>query len=497
VAVERLPQIKEVYPEATLKPALEIPARYAKQIWARESALIEIIRGRLESSGPVTANELAITAGLPVSQIEMALLALENEGFIFRGQFTPESTVQEWCERRLLSRIHRYTLQRLRKEIEAVSSADFMRFLFSWQGLDQKPEGISSLEEVLKQLEGFEAPAAAWEGDILPARVADYEHTWLDLLCLSGKTVWGRFRIKNGNGKKSVNPVKTTPIMLISRSNKEMWQTLKEKVEMDEFNFSHEAMKVYKFLLERGACFFDEIVEKTKLFKVQTEDAIGELVASGLLTSDSYTGLRSLLVPSKYRLNGSRRTVAFTMEQAGRWSLLGDGSPGEESNEDDYIEMVARLLLKRYGVVFRKIAEQENISPPWRDLVRYYRRMEARGEVRGGRFVDGVWGEQFALSEAVAKIRSVKKEEIKGTLVCISAADPLNLQGVITPGKRIPSYLGNRILYRDGIPVAAYESEEVNFFISVDSSEKWELQNALIRRNVSPKLRPYLGKGIV
>jgi ATP-dependent Lhr-like helicase len=497
MAVERLPQLQQVYPEASFNPPLNIHERHVRQSWTREAALVEIIRGRMESAGPITAKEIAQAANLPVSQIDMALLALENEGFIFRGQFTPDTQEQEWCERRLLSRIHRYTLQRLRKEIEAVSSADFMRFLFSWQGLDHKPEGIGSLEEVLKQLEGFEAPAAAWEGDILPARVADYEHTWLDLSCLSGKTVWGRFRIKNGNGKKSLNPVKTTPIMLVSRSNKERWQMLKEKVDMDEFNFSHEAMKVYKFLLERGACFFDEIVEKTKLFKVQTEDAIGELVASGLLTSDSYTGLRSLLVPSKYRLNGSRKSAAFTMEQAGRWSLLGEGSSDEEDSQDEYIEMVARLLLKRYGVVFRKIADHENISPPWRDLVRFYRRMEARGEVRGGRFVDGVWGEQFALAEAVAKIRSVKKEEAKGTLVCISAADPLNLQGVITPGKKIPSYSGNRILYRDGIPVAAYESEEINFLVTVDNSEKWELQNALIRRNVSPKLRPYLGKGIV
>jgi ATP-dependent helicase Lhr and Lhr-like helicase len=497
IAVERLAQLKQVYPDASLSPPLEIPERAGRQSWTREAALVEIIRGRLESSGPITAAEFALSAGLPVPQIDMALLALENEGFIFRGQFTPDTKEQEWCERRLLSRIHRYTLQRLRKEIEAVSSADFMRFLFSWQGLDHKPEGMGSLEEVLKQLEGFEAPAAAWEGDILPARIADYDHTWLDLSCLSGKTVWGRFRIKNSNGKKSINPVKTTPIMLINRSNKDMWQTLKEEVNMDEFNFSHEALKVYKYLLERGACFFDEIVEKTKLFKVQTEDAIGELVASGLLTSDSYTGLRSLLVPSKYRLNGSRKSVAFTMEQAGRWSLIGDASPKEEAKENSYIEMVARLLLKRYGVMFRKIAEQENISPPWRDLVRYYRRMEARGEVRGGRFVDGVWGEQFALAEAVAKMRSLKKEEKKGTLVCISAADPLNLQGVITPGRKIPSYLGNRILYRDGIPVAVYESEEVSFLIPVDHAEKWELHNTLIRRNISPKLRPYLGKGIV
>jgi ATP-dependent helicase Lhr and Lhr-like helicase len=502
VAPERYMQLLQIYPNAVAEPQLQIPERYKKQIWSKESALVEIIRGRLESSGPVKAKELADIMSLPLSEIDFALLSLEQEGFIFRGKFTPDVEETEWCERRLLARIHRYTLERLRKEIEAVSSADFMRFQFSWQHLDQKKEGILALENVLKQLEGYEAAAASWEGDILPARIADYDHTWLDMLCLSGKIVWGRYRIKNASGKKSVNPVKTTPIMLISRTNASSWSLLREKIPLDEENFTHQALQVHHYLAEKGACFFDQIVDGTKFFKVQVEDAISELVAGGLITSDSYTGLRALLVPSKYRLNGSRKNIAFTMEQAGRWALpegLNQSHVGEDTNMSDekkYLELAARTLLRRYGVVFRKISDHENISPPWRELVRYYRTLEARGEIRGGRFVDGVWGEQFALPEAVVRLRQIRKEEKTGKLISLSASDPLNMHGLITPGKKLSAYLGNRILYKDGVPIAVLESDEVKFLIEVSDQEKWELQNILIRRDISPKLRPYLGKGI-
>jgi ATP-dependent helicase Lhr and Lhr-like helicase len=502
IAPERYMQLLQIYPDAIVEPQLQIPERYKKQTWSREQALVEIIRGRLESSGPVLAKELANIMALPLSEIDFALLSLEQEGFIFRGKFTPDVQETEWCERRLLARIHRYTLERLRKEIEAVSSADFMRFQFSWQHLDQKKEGILALENVLKQLEGYEAAAASWEGDILPARIADYDHTWLDMLCLSGKIVWGRYRLKTASGKKSVNPVKTTPIMLVNRSNASCWSLLRENIPLDEENFTHPALQVHNYLLEKGACFFNQIVDGTKLFKVQVEDAISELVAGGLITSDSYTGLRALLVPSKYRLNSNRKNIAFTMEQVGRWALpegLNQSHVGGDTNigdEKNYLELAARTLLRRYGVVFRKLSDHENISPPWRELVRYYRTMEARGEIRGGRFVDGVWGEQFALPEAVVRLRQIRKEEKTGKLISLSASDPLNMHGLITPGKKLSAYSGNRILYKDGVPIAILESDEVKFLVEIPDEEKWQLQNILIRRDISPKLRPYLGKGI-
>jgi ATP-dependent helicase Lhr and Lhr-like helicase len=284
--------------------------------------------------------------------------------------------------------------------------------------------------------------------------------------------------------------------MLVSRGNASVWSFLREHIPLNEENFSNNALLVHRCLTEKGACFFDQIVEGTKLFKVQVEDAVSELVAAGMITSDSYTGLRALLVPSKYRLNGNRKQIAFTMEQAGRWSLSEGLKESDQADEKNYLEMTARALLRRYGVVFRKIADHENITPPWRDLVRYYRTMEARGEIRGGRFVDGVWGEQFALPEAVVSLRQIRKEEKTGRLISLSASDPLNMQGLITPGKKLSAYSGNRILYKDGVPVAMLESDEVKFLVEVSGTEKWALQNALIRRDISPKLRPYLGKGI-
>lgn len=491
IAIERLPQWKAIFETMELMPALILPARIAEQIWTREKALVEIVRGRLEALGPVRPADISESSGISLHDIDHALLALENEGFAFRGKFTPDTTEIEWCERRLLARIHRYTLDKLRKEIEPVSASDFMRFLFSWQHLDpsEQLEGPEALQVVLHQLEGFEAPAAAWEADILPSRIRDYDFNWLDLSCLSGRTSWGRFRVPKNSGK---SPVKTTPIMLVQRANVPFWKSSAET----ENEFSPGALKIIEFLTQRGASFFQDITEKTGLFKSQAEEAIGELVAAGRIVSDSFAGLRALLVPAKYKLYGSRKTP-FTMEQAGRWTLLHNSIIDEQKISDsEKLEITARILLKRYGVMFRRLADRESIAPLWRDLVRVYRKLEARGEIRGGRFVEGMWGEQFALPEALTKLRAIRKEEKTGKLISISAADPLNLHGVITPGKRVASLLGNRLLFEDGEPVAIHEAGENIFLTETDDSEKWKWQTALIRRTIPPKLRAYLGKGI-
>ena len=505
VAIERILQMAEIYPESTLMPEMRIPNRLIQELMSRENALVEIVRARLEALGPVRAMKLAESMGIPLSKLEQALITLENEGFVFRGHFTPDTKELEWCERRLLARIHRYTLKRLRKEIEPVSSSDFMRFLFSWHRLesDEQPEGPEALREVLTQLEGFEAPAAAWEGDILPARMKDYDYLWLDMLCLAGTTVWGRFRQQNSgtNDKKSSSPIKTTPITLVNRSNLETWKELSAGSNDNFDNLFHSAGKVLEVLTNQGASFFDEIVVKTGLLKAQVEEGMCELVALGMLTSDSFTGLRALLVDSKYRTNnGSRRRnrLTFTMDQAGRWSILHAHTNSEniQKFEKESLETVARVLLRRYGVVFRKIVDRENFAPPWRDLVRVFRTLEARGEIRGGRFVDGVWGEQFALPEAVSKLRAVRKETKNGSLGSISAADPLNLTAIITPGKRVSSLFSNRILYKDGVPVAVKEGKDIKFLTKFEKAEEWKMQKALIQRNISPKLRAYLGKGV-
>ncbi|HZX12833.1 MAG TPA: ATP-dependent DNA helicase, partial [Thermodesulfobacteriota bacterium] len=506
VATERIMQMKEIYPESNMTPEIQIPERLIEQLPSRENTLVEIIRGRLEALGPVCAISLAETMGIPISNIEQALIALENEGFVFRGHFTPGVDELEWCERRLLARIHRYTLNKIRKEIEPVSPADFMRFLFSWHNIhsDEKPEGTEALREILNKLEGVEAPAASWEGGLLPSRMKNYDHLWLDMLCLSGNTVWGRLKRQSyePNGKKSPSPIKTTPITLVNRTNLETWKRLSSYSNNNLGNLSCEASRVLALLIDQGASFFDEIVKKTGLLKVQVEVAIAELVALGMLTSDSYSGLRALLVHSKYRTNKGRqrrRNISFNMEGAGRWSLLSNNSNSRDEKKADSGDLVtiARVLLRRYGVVFRRLADCENLAPPWRELVRVFRNLEARGEIRGGRFVEGIWGEQFALTEAISRLRIIRRGPKDEALISISAADPLNLTGVITPGRHVPSLFKNRILYRDGVPVAVKEGKEIRLLTDFERTEKWKIQNALIQRNVSPKLRAYLGKGVV
>jgi len=494
VAAERLHHMKAVHPDGVVSPEIEIPERLRGSEVTRDQALVEITRGRLEALGPVTAAVLAETLDVTEADMERALALLEGEGFVFRGNFTPGELGLEWCERRLLARIHKYTMTKLRRDIEPVTAADFMRYLFSRHGIDgeDRPEGVEALRGILGMLEGFEAPAAAWEGDILSARMKDYDHGWLDTLCLSGSAVWGRFKSPNGNGRKQ-GPIKTTPVTIVKRTNLGVWSKLAPA--SDEEGLSRMAASVLEFLKTRGASFFDEIAEGVKGLRTDIEAAIAELVTHGMVTSDSYTGLRALLVSSKYRTEaGRRKRISFNMEGAGRWSLIRTGEDEERTPAD--LRALAMVLLERYGVLFRRLAERESFTPPWREMVKTLRLMELRGEVRGGRFVDGVWGEQFALPEAVAGLRETRRRAKSGMLVSISAADPLNLTGIITPGKRVSSLYKNRVLYRDGVPVAIKEGEEIRIISEADEGEEWNLKSTLVRRSFSPKLRAYLGKGV-
>jgi len=373
-----------------------------------------------------------------------------------------------------------------------------MRFLFRWHQIEegQHASGPSGLEQVIMKLEAFEAPAIAWESDILPSRIEGYDHQWLDMLCVSGKIAWGRFTKSNtaNKEKKAIAPIRTTPVAFVNRTTLHAWMTVEED---HRAVLSARAMNVLDVLQKQGASFFDDIAFRTRLFPSQVEEALGELIGAGLITSDSFTGLRALLVPEKYKTNaGHRRELeTFSMSYAGRWSLLRNDHLIHGDRSNDELETIAWALLRRYGVIFRRLAERENLSPPWRDLVRTLRTMEARGQIRGGRFVEGIYGEQFGLPEAIVELRNIRKEEKRNVLASISAADPLNLTGIITPGKRIPSFTGNRILYQDGVPAAVKESGEVQFLID-PSTHKWDLQAALIRQNVSPKLRKYLGKAV-
>ncbi|HZL85465.1 MAG TPA: DEAD/DEAH box helicase [Candidatus Krumholzibacteria bacterium] len=529
IAAERLPQFAALFPGVRSDPPLVPPPRTAArsdEAMTPETALVEILRSRLEGAGPITAAALAQPLGIPLSAAEIALLTLETEGFVLRGRFTPGVEEQEWCERRLLARIHRYTLDRLRREIEPVSAADFIRFLFEWQRLapQHDVEGPEGLAAVVAQLEGFEAPANAWENEILPARVADYDPVWLDSLCLSGRCVWSRLSAGRSawrsegvsEAASSVNappdpvrrgragPVRTTPMALLERRNLASWPQL--EVWPEEMRLTAAAQRVVTHLETRGASFFDDIVLSTRLLRTQVESALGELVAHGVVTADSFMGLRALLVPSSRRKplrEGGRRRHAgahFGVEDAGRWGLVrrrdaaidaahpvgppdaahSIGTPA--SNAD----AVARVLLRRWGVVFRKLVERETAAPVWGDLLRALRRMEARGEIRGGRFVDGFAGEQFALPEAVGTLRQVRRSPREGILVAISGADPLNLVGVLTPGPRVPSHADNRVLFRDGVPIAVRMAREVRLLEPpAAGAGEWDLRQALSRRRPS------------
>jgi ATP-dependent helicase Lhr and Lhr-like helicase len=493
IATERLPLFEVIFPGKKNAFDVHVPEKIREALKGKDP-MSEIIRGRLEILGPVTCVLLTQPLGLTESAVEQTLIKLENEGFVFRGHYTQSETI-EWCERRLLARIHRYTIKKLRSEIEPVSSADFMRFLFVWHEMtkENQGEGPIALEHALQKLEGYEAPAVAWESDILPSRIANYDHQWLDMLSIAGKISWGRFRSPASAAKEKIanSPIRTSPVTFVNRHQIHVWKQEKDI----ELTLSSKAEKILEALKNHGALFFNDILFRTKLFASEAEDAIGELINAGLITSDSFTGMRALLVPDKFKTDSgrSRGSEMFSMNYAGRWSLL-SAETLDESDVTPTVEAVAWCMLRRYGVVFRKLAERENLPLPWRDVVSFLRTLEARGQIRGGRFVEGVYGEQYALPEAIIELRNIRKKKDAGSLISISAADPLNLTSIITPGRRIPSYSGNRILYKEGVPVAVKEAKEIQFLIEPEPEEKWALQNALITHQVSPKLRKYLGK---
>ena len=503
VAAERLPQITAVYPNPDLKPPIVAPESVSRTTWTFEDALVEIIRGRLEGLGPVTVEQLVASSGLNKLEIETALLRLEAEGFVIRGKFTPGTTETEWSARRLLARIHSYTLNRLRQEIEPVATTDFIRFLLAWQKVapDHQMEGPESLRAIIEQLEGVEAPAAAWEGELLPARMVEYDPTWLDALCLSGEVVWARLtplaRSAESERSRGSGPVRNTPIALLRRKNFALWSSVfPQPGPTITSEFSTTTQMVYDYLSMRGASFFTDIVDNTKLLRSQVEEALADLVANGVVVSDSFAGLRALLTPgSKKTQAASRRKhrqPVYDMASAGRWSILQRSNATPNTLDQPLIEEVAWALLKRYGVVFKRLLEREGVAVPWRVLLRTYHRLEARGDIRGGRFVASISGEQFALPEAIGMLRAIRRAGAQESLISVSAADPLNLVGIIVPGSRITAHTSNRVLYHDGAPIASLESGETHFLVELSRTMEWKAKSALVRKATRPELRSYL-----
>jgi ATP-dependent Lhr-like helicase len=496
LATERLPLVQAVYPDSTTEPVLIPPQSERARSWERADALRELVRGRIEIAGPITAEALADFYQLPASEIQTALLALEGEGFVLRGKFHSNAPDLEWCDRRLLARIHRLTINRLRAEIQPVTLAEFQRFLLAWQRADpdHRAEGPAGVEAVLELLDGYELPAAGWEPDVLALRIKEYSPQWLDQLCFTGRIGWGRLTPpKNQNGRPFF-PLRSSPVSLFARENLLHWLALSATAAVSAF--APDTSAVLDTLTQGGALFFHELVKRTGLLPSRIEQALAELAAQGWVTSDSFEGLRALLVPPEKRLPFSnstrqRRHKAVTsLEFAGRWSLLRSSGDFQSAAEAS-IETFARALLHRYGVVFRRLLERESFNVSWYELGRVYRRLEARGEIRGGYFVSGVSGEQFALAEAIGRLRSLRKRPAEGQLLVISAADPLNLAGILTPGPRVSAISANRLLLRDGVPVAALEGGQ---FLRLDpqTQERDEILEPTLRVGTLPAaLRPY------
>ena len=459
VAAERVKAFEQIYPGAVFESRLPELDSAAK---SREEVVLDMATGWMLHTGPVTVGELVSVLGLAAADGEKAMLRLEAAGAVLRGQFTDSAPGEtEWCDRRLLARIHRLTLGSLRKQVESVTAAQFMRWLLRWQHVASSSQvlGERGTLEVLQQMQGFEAPANSWERQILGRRVADYDPKVLDHLCLTGAVGWGRVSPHPATletvtpERRRVVPTSVAPITFFVREDADWMIPHREAGEEEMRGLSPDAKAVFLFLRQRGASFFADIVRGTGRLKAEVETALWELVAGGLLTADGFDNLRALIDPKRRSGQGNGRS-SRPRHSAGRWSLLYAGEAAERSRA---LEATCRMLLHRYGIVFRELLSRETILPKWRELLITLRRLEDRGEVRGGRFVSGFLGEQFALPLAVESLRGQRNAPAIGEVVTVSAADPLNLVGIVVPGERVAANSGRIVAFRDGVAVPPSE----------------------------------------
>jgi ATP-dependent Lhr-like helicase len=543
VAAERLPEILAVHPEPMLEPLITAPSSRVSRAWTREAAIVELLRGRLSIVGPTTAEALGDSLAITAADANAGLLALEAEGAVLRGHFSPDmgcvpreargvlsaskdgplreaptpseegdgSGMLEWCDRRLLSRIHRYTLNRLRAEISPVAPADFMRFLFVWQHVEPSSQltGIEGLRELLEQLDGAEAPARSWERQVLAARLDRYDPAMLDMLCLTGAVAWARLSsgstsaprnsaaLRRGLAEASdaggpTQVIGATPIALFLREHADAWLTLSNCGGTSLYGSpgpegSTPPSLTLDHLRTHGASFASELALACGLNAEQMQAAIADLVAAGAISSDGFAGLRSIVGASPTHSSARLNRV----DASGRWFAL--RADATDTRREAAVETLAWTLLRRYGVVFRRVLVREAMNVPWRELARVYRRLEARGEIRGGRFVTGLSGEQFALPDAVERLREVRRSAHDGRLLTIGAADPLNLSGIITGEERVRASAANRIVYRDGVPIAAMEGDMLRVLSEVDPDIAADAAAAAAGRRV-PVISGYVGR---
>ncbi len=463
VAAERLPELLAVHAGAALDPVIAPPAGRASRTWSREDAIVELLRGRVSIAGPTDAAALARALAVSEADAQAALIELEGQGVVLRGRFTAGAQL-EFCDRSLLARIHRYTLNRLRAEIEPVSVADFTRFLFAWQHVDtaHRLTGVEGLRAVIARLDGFELPARAWERAVLPARLDRYDSSMLDMLCLAGQASWCRLSPSSGEGGKR----SALRVALYLREHADAWQTLQFPAASDhksvEESLDDTSRHVLAALRSGGASFLRDLAHAADVDADVLTGAIATLAARGLVTSDGFAGVRAVVRALK------QQPAPFDLRRdlTGRWSAVAAAAPAVTS--DAAVEMYARVLLERYGVMFRRLLTRETNAPAWRELTRVYRRLEARGEIRGGRFVTGASGEQFALPEAVERLREVRRSGARGSLVTISAADPLNLTGILAGDDRVRAVTSTRIVYRDGVALAVLEGDYLRPLAQID-----------------------------
>jgi ATP-dependent Lhr-like helicase len=477
VAAERLATARLLFPEAPIEPSIEALPASRNEPDSRDAAAADVLRGWLDSIVPATASELADRLSLAPVIIEAGLVRLESEGRILRGSFSSRNSDSdadretEWTNGHLLARIHRMTLGRLRRKIEPVTTADFVRFLMRWQHvmLASRLHGVDGLLQVIRQLQGYEISAAAWESEILPRLIANYKPDLLDRLCLAGEVTWGRLsphpafsgdagEPEEGTRSRRVRPTRVAPLTICLREDAH-W-LLNGGLHADPQGvdaLSHPAREVWEALRKRGASFFAGLHRASGRLASEVEDGLWELAAAGLVTADGFENLRSLIDPKRRRGEGRGRN-ARPRHAAGRWALIEEAvQAADDAGDQDPAEQFGRQLLRRWGVVFRDIVRRESLAPPWRDLLVVLRRMEARGEIRGGRFAAAFVGEQFALPEAVDLLRKVRRTEPNDEEVILGAADPLNLVGVVLPGPRVNANTGEMIRIRNGVVVAEEE----------------------------------------
>lgn len=495
LAVERWPMVSAARPDLSMCPKMTIPSGVRLE-WTASQAWVALVRGRMEVVGPTTVDALSDRLGLLFHQVEAALQALEGEGIVLRGRFTQEaleridSDDKEWCARLLLARIHRLTLDSLRRQMAPIAPEELLRFLLAWQHLlpNHRLRGRVGIESIITQLQGFEVPAIVWERRIFPSRLAHYDTKWLDDLCLSGEITWGRVRVGGARGANRILPLS---LML-----REDMQGLRSEDLSPQDDLSADARRALSSLAKHGALFFNELLRETRLLPSQLEASLWELVASGHVSGDGFGAIRSLTSPVRNEAEALRRRLRRRGKPVypsrpgnGRWWLMQFPSVSNvhssswrevkervsQSGPDrDPVLQWAWQLLERYGVFFRDLLARESAAPPWKELLPLYRRMESRGEIRGGRFITGVGGEQFALPEVVDLLRQVREEKPGKELVFISAADPMNLVGILIPGNRVMASASNSVAFLGGRYVGHRQGKEtwIDPNLEVETSEK-------------------------